>query len=460
MTVHPTSVEIRNALVSVEPVADVVEHLEACLACRVLSSRISQIESLPVPSAEIVERVLAASEAVPGVEALAHAVHGGSPEAGELWRVGRDDAMLVWVRKNLRDGAVDVVPVVLDLDFADDYTILVPASASPLSAELAVMVTLRTHVHEGVFIDRLGLVSIATDVEEVVAAQREGRPASAAVGLPIENDLDSRYEFRQALRDFLAELSPSAWVEGSRAQAHLGADESGLGEDATEAIKAEISERLLSAQFTDLQPDRYSVSPGCDLEAAFCVAFLDTAVLVVTAASMKRARSDVVQLADACSRAVRNLPDVGAVCVSSFNLRGPSVLFSRASLRDALEVPGGRMAGPTPILVDLDLVDTLCKHLDGSAVAWEVTEAAPRDAAQVDVHLIASKHVQTAMRQVQLTGQRSPQPAKKSAWTDLPPGLADHVSRFVVAVSASDSLEDAYSRFEREIHDDPHPEAD
>ena len=75
------------------------------------------------------------------------------------------------------------------------------------------MVSLRTHIHIGAFLNKVGILDIRKDITEVMTAVREGRrPSGVRVGPPIDDDDDQRLEYRQALRDLLAELSPSAWL--------------------------------------------------------------------------------------------------------------------------------------------------------------------------------------------------------------------------------------------------------
>lgn len=110
---------------------DASAHLEECVECRVRAARLARAGGLPAPSGSALARILesqmqvgSAVAAISVPTALAE-----SPKAGELWRVGGDEALLVWVRKVL-DGVVDVLPVVLDTDLADEQTLLLPADSN------------------------------------------------------------------------------------------------------------------------------------------------------------------------------------------------------------------------------------------------------------------------------------------------------------------------------------------
>src|SRR4051812_6123974 len=145
VTNHPLLRELRDALRGTGDVVHVRSHVAECLACRVRMARIAQADGLQTPTPNAVQRIIDASMVVPGVVGIPVDRDEHEPEFGELWRVGRDEALLVWVRKNFHDGAVDVVPVVLDVDLADEQTVIVAENLSPLSVELGVMVALRTH---------------------------------------------------------------------------------------------------------------------------------------------------------------------------------------------------------------------------------------------------------------------------------------------------------------------------
>lgn len=459
MTVHPSPIELRNALEGDESTYYVQEHMRTCLACRVRYSRIAQEHRPQTPAAETIQRIIDASEVVPGIRQLTEARPAESPEAGELWRVGQDDALLVWVRKNFHDGAVDVVPVVLDVDLADEHTVLVPSSMSPLHTDLAAVATLRTHLHPGAFIDRVGTLDIAAEVDEVVTAQRTGRPISASTGSSIHFDDDERLEYRQALRDLLADLTPSAWQPNLEPEDQRPQPVTQLDVEQTDSqwFKDEVTERLITATCIPLGGEQFTIRSGEHLAPFFKVAHLDTAVLVVMVASVDNGLTVVSDLASACNRAARSHPDADAVCVVEQTGDWSSVLFSRASLRDALELPSGSRAGPVPLLVGLGVVDTLWKYLEGSPSVWETTDETPGGFGAVDVASIASRHVHQSIGNVEGQGRRALQEAKKTTWTNLHPELASQVAQFVTSVTGSVSPAEALSAFDRKTRSDQNP---
>ena len=165
---------------------------------------------------------------------------------------------------------------------------MVGADATPLATEIAAMVSLRTHVHTGAFLNRVGILDIGKDVTEVMTAVRESpRPSGVRVGPPIDYDDDQRLEYRQALRDLLAELSPSAWLEiqdapGACAEQRASEPTANRPPDEIGVIKTDLGERLSGVQYRDLAPHTVTVDAAIRATSVLKVVYLDTAVLVAT----------------------------------------------------------------------------------------------------------------------------------------------------------------------------------
>lgn len=188
--------------------ADAATGEEVPLIARIHAARLREAGPLPAISEESIQYILSAVHELP-VDALKF-VAGGTPHAGELWRAGKHEALLVWVRRVFDDGVVDGVPVVLDVELADEESVLIPAAATPLGCELAAMTSVRSHLSGDVFLNFMCALDIGAEVEEVMQATREGRrPVNVLVGSPICDDADRRIEYRCAIRDVLAHLSPS-----------------------------------------------------------------------------------------------------------------------------------------------------------------------------------------------------------------------------------------------------------
>jgi hypothetical protein len=180
-------------------------------------ARIRAARAIEPPTKDDLQHIASAAQPLPpSLGNLIQSPRVGDPRPGEIWRAGRSEAVLVWVRRVFDDGVADVVPLVLDVELADADTLLLGPEITPLDAPLAAMVALRTHIDLGAFINRIGAADVADAVTEVMAAAREGRPAKGVhVGLPILDDADRRIEYRCAVRDILSELPPEAWAARS-----------------------------------------------------------------------------------------------------------------------------------------------------------------------------------------------------------------------------------------------------
>src|SRR5260221_4293797 len=121
--------------------ADVAAHLAGCLACSVWETRLRHAR-VGEADDSATARLTAAAQPIPDDLRTALAVPPGAgvPASGDIWRVGANEALLVWVR-SLSGGSATVVPVTLDVELADEYTLIVPAGESPLGRGLALMTT-------------------------------------------------------------------------------------------------------------------------------------------------------------------------------------------------------------------------------------------------------------------------------------------------------------------------------
>ncbi|MEC3978722.1 hypothetical protein [Amycolatopsis sp. H20-H5] len=433
--VHPTSGELGIAARDPERAAAILDHIHNCVACRVRLARISRDLGFEPPDNDSLQRVLAASSPLPdGLGELIRAERDGDPQPGEVWRVGRDEALLVWTRRVFDDGIADVVPLVLDIELADDESVLVGADATPLATKLAAMVALRTHIDLGAFINRIGDLDLHKEVNEVMTAVREGRrPSGVPVGPPIEDDSDRRIEYRQALRDFLSELTPDAWAEITSAEVQL-AGERQFAEKSPSRLDGAtelLIERVDGVQCRTVDEYSSALNDGASARAVLKVSCLDTAVLIVMIEGGPYETSEIVE---ACKKMIQHENDVEAVAVTIPGMNWLTSLFTSSSLRQAIGLPHGADIGPQAVFEGHHLVDTLAKHFDGATTVWDLTEQLVDRKDGWDLRRVVSAHAEAAIEAVREQGRRAHQAAKKAAWQAVPAGLAEQVARFVDAV--------------------------
>lgn len=448
--IHPSSSELLAAIHEPDRVPLVLEHVSDCLACRVRLSRLRETAE-PAPAGEgTFQRIMAASTPLPDVIAdLVAAGTNEQPQPHQVWRIGRDEALLAWVRR-VFDDVAEVVPLVLDVELADQHSVLIGADATPVATEMAALVALRTHVHVGAFLNRIGELDINSEVVEVLTAVKEGRrPSGIPVGPPIEDDDDQRLEYRQALRDLLAPLSPSAWLddetdaEPSSHEAVADKPTQSTGGELA-SIKEELSERLRGIRVADSSPLTVAVGSCAHATRILNVAYLDATVVVVRldVDVDDAAEPDNTSLAKACESFLECEPGADAVAVAVSHEGWPTRLFPSSHLRTAHQLPLGVIAGPEPSLTNLGLVDTLCKYFDGNSRAWDLLdEPAHSKIGAVSIRQVAFGHAASSIDRVTNEGKRALQPAKKAAYQSLPGDLDQRVADFVAAAAGTDVLE-------------------
>lgn len=434
---HPTVTELLDLVMDDRDVRTLEPHLEDCLACHIRLSRLRDEHGYEPPDDEVISRLLSASRSL-GVatrKAAAASQTDAAPRGGELWRAGRDHAIMVWVRKEVSPTILDVVPVVLDTELADEQSLLVDSEESPLGVDLAVMTSLRTHIHRSAFLSPVGHVSISGDVENLIS----GRSAVAhSVGAPILSGHDQRIEYRQALGDLLSDLSPVIWQEATQPiQLGLTAQDSASSFDQwnteLEVIAADLMERVKGAALRPVRPLEAS-SPSGRFRSLAKATYLDTTVLIVAAddTAGRPVARDLAQGAEPLLDV-----DIDAVAVCRPASAWEATLITRADMRPAHRASGGDLDWPRVTLEGMDLLDTLHKHFERAAVAWDVVEQADRTLVGPDIEEVASSHAREALNQVRLSGGRA-RPPKKEVWLNLSDAIVDQVSRMVGAASDND----------------------
>ena len=458
---HPSAADLLSAA-SGQASTNVVHHLSHCPACRVRYSRVRRAQALEPLEGDGLERVLSASQPLPrAIQPLVPNVPDQrAPAVGELWRIGRDEALVVWVRQVFEDGIADVVPIVLDVDLADEDSVLLPMEATALGMSSAALVALRTHVEADAFINRLGHAEIGGAVEEVISAIQEGRRAvGVTVGALIASDDDERIEYRQAMRDLLAELAPHAWPELKESPAATMAGEGSSTRDRSvaqgvHAVMAELDERLPGLRCYDWGGAEVPVDSNRSITPELKAVYLGTAVICTSVdGPVEDGLPDIGLLAEACSRLVLLEPDADAVAVSLPVGHRRAVLLATAHMRTAVGLPQGAWVGPVATVEGLGLVDTLCKYLEEASTNWEITESAGRASLQ-GVSGIASRHAEQSLSDIRKEGGRAHLEAKKKGFAGLPGDLGSRVADFVQAVVDRRADENALTSLLAEVDDD------
>jgi len=433
---HPGTLELAAARGPEAADEAVRQHLEACVACRVRAARLWH-ELLPGdPGEDAVTRILQASSPGPAIIAtFTRERDPGPPRPGEIWRAGRDEALLVWVRQVFSD-AIDVIPVVLDIELADQESVFLPAESTPLGVPLALLTGIRGHVGPRAMLQRIGYVHAFSAVREVMAAARAGRPpAGVAVGPPIDSDDDQRVEYRQVIADLLADLAPDAWT-GERPPAQEI-------EQVKDLLGQELSGWQAGVQVLPMPLHQEPVSPGVSLFSCARVTYLDTSIVValIGGAGLDESLDGERSLPQACLSLARLEPDAAAIAVTGSAAHWPAVVVKVTDLRNAYEAPAGRLAAPRLTRQALPVGDALRKFLDAQATAWEVTEPVTGRIGEIDIGGLAVRSAAAAVGDVTAQGRKSRTPAKRSAWGRLPGDLGRRIADSIIAISAGEPVD-------------------
>jgi len=388
--------------------SSVVGHLRSCLACRILSDRLSQgVPTLPVgdppdgPATTVPEAALAAVVAADRPEA------GAQP--GELWRARHrrgGPVTLVWLRE-LGPTGVAVVPVTLDTELADEYTFTVPAATSPLGIPLSFHVSVEATIDARYLLDRLGSVDIAATVELVRAARETGEPVRGpSVGPSIVSPLDQRVEYREALADRLVELAPAAVDEefrhGARDKTERQAAEqhdwwlptAGSGRAALlMALHEALGDTHGRARVT---PRPVIAATSEHLGAIALVSELDAFVLIASIEGPLEGRA----LLESARLALHADQLLNAVCLVEPVAPFMSVVIDRRDVVEAIETPSGRLRPPRQSRPPAPIGEAVAKFLDATITPFGRLAATVVDGEAIDPRALATDVSAEAVRTV------------------------------------------------------------
>lgn len=207
---HPADLELSrwfDGRLDPDAAERVQTHLEHCLPCRVHVGQARPVGGHALEQAEVTELVDAAQR-LPEQAIAAFATPRTIQRApGQLWRLEwRGRTALALLLADVEDDRALVAPVTTDPAWGDEHTLAVSSALSPLGIELAVWTALRTHVDEPALDQPFGETdpSVVETVQLVHDASVRGElvddqhlPAGLAVGTPISDRADERWEYRQ-----------------------------------------------------------------------------------------------------------------------------------------------------------------------------------------------------------------------------------------------------------------------
>lgn len=158
-------------------------------------------------------RMLAAlaAAALPAEVVAAWNEESPAPAAGQLWRARWENFAEMVLLVSVDDSTLLAVPVTVDVDFADEQTVVVPADGTTVGVPLAVWTGLRRELPLFVLDRTLGSLqepwSRSTDLLSTASQDREG-----SIGPRVVTAADHRQEYRARLTDTFDALASARWV--------------------------------------------------------------------------------------------------------------------------------------------------------------------------------------------------------------------------------------------------------
>jgi hypothetical protein len=388
---------------TVERPSNIDEHLTFCTDCRAVVQRLREgglgapggfddLDDLPLePEAPSVPAAAISALAEVDRRDLA-------PE--QLWRAapeGRDEMLLVWIRRVHSDGRPAVVPVTFDPEFADQYDLVVPAERSPLGVELVFHTTAEGTIDRRAMIDRVAEVGVPADIEAVRRARREGRRGEdLSVGAPIPSLHDERVEYRQHLTDRIVAMG-TARVQPDLStpdESHDQPAEADLQDDALDALFADA---LLAALVREVRNGLASSYPRCRFlplswpdvggtpQPVATLLNIDVFVrLVVLDDDL-----ELIRLLEATRAMFDGDLSISAVCFSSKFDPFTSSLIDRRAVVDAHETSVGELQPNADDVITGSVVEVLTKYFDRVVDPFRIVVSTAMDELNVDPTTLA-----------------------------------------------------------------------
>jgi hypothetical protein len=347
--------------------------------------------------------------------------------------------MLVWVFRTF-DDTVRVIPCSFDVELADEYTIVLDASESPLGLPLALHTTIETELPPDVFNARVATLNLIDDVGRVRATRQQGRPAPSdiRVGPPIVDPLDERVAFRDTLAGIASKIAAAAMEElaeeaqdpplflEDQASADIAVG-IGLGSDLTDELASRRPHAQTDAENwpalpTPLGPLRPVLAvQELAVRIVACVlpvadpALLDEQPIVRAAGELLRARNDVARVALVAADAdrttrVRDLYDTAGEVVTA---------------------PQGTHRRPLPSRPALPFVQAVCAAFEELLPNFEALDEGLLRRADIDFRGLATQTTEDAVRSIRAAADRARTNEKKDGYRSVGPADQRRIAQLV-----------------------------
>ena len=373
-------------------VAEVFDHLGACLLCRIRLARIRRNNIQPaaapleIAHPKISPRILAAVES---------AQYPDSISPGQVWLAGGDRRILVWVRAVL-DTAVSAYAMTLDIEAADDTTLIVDEFEA-IGQPVAIMSSVVGTVPNEQLSVYLGDLNIQSELERISGSASSRHASGLTTGASITSQADERIVFRQILADELASLDP-------------------IEDDADEFDPLSATASVLNTLHSELRPLRgesFRIHPpqsfahllttplGCipvaRVEELGCSAIV---MAIEDASAWPPGMDTVAHAAKFLSSAAAD-----ALAVASFRIPFDAAVFEKRDLHYAFEPPrAGSMLEPRITRETRPLTKALLDYFEQSAFAVVESPMPSPPVGEFQLAQLLGEHAADAIEQLRTQG--------------------------------------------------------
>lgn len=334
-------------------------HAQSCLLCRIRIGRLTRAAGLQWPSSGTVAlptgSVPLSSDLLTSFETRAE---NPIPAMGQLWLVGADEYLMLWIRK-ANESSLVCHPVTLDVEVADDKTLVIDEKQSPIGVPLALWSGIIGDVRQSNLSRFLGELDVRASIDAL-----QSRPGDhhggIEVGLAISDPTDERIEYRQLLADRLAEFS-QAVDEADDDHPYL------VDTGGTASLRSFIATELELRRGTDCrivqfqEPELHNLLVGLECSLVGLVTEVTCRVLVIAGfedPTILRggpvSYQEMVRLADATALALVADAPPHLACIYDPEYLAPI----------AIEQGTGNWVEPSPRLGPMEVDDALVKYLE------------------------------------------------------------------------------------------------
>lgn len=445
---HPTDTAIAAFVDGDQASGALADHIASCPRCGSIAARLGEdsfddISDWPLQEhAPLVPPVTVQAVASAQIADLA---------TDQIWRaVSAVEGInqLVWIRRLRSDGRAAAVPVSFDAEYADEYSLIVPAEGSPLGIDTVFHTTAETTIDPRFLIDCIvDPAGVATDIATIRHARAHGSPVQdLPVGSPILSLVDNRIEYRQQLSDALvglttARLDPDQSNEDGNHDLPVDiSNDSAIRGLIGDEISAELIGQLLdglahtypAARVVPTQPSMGLVS---NVSAFATIVNIDVLVSIVTL-TLDIPDADLPEM----SRSVFDADmSVHAVCFVSIEGSFDTRLIDRRALSDAYETPSGVLRVPEDVPHG-PVVDVLGKFFDRRVNPFRAITTATIDPITISQRDLAVQHGSAAVRDIAKRAARLHVPGKADGYRRVT-GHRDAVIRIVEQALTRDAVD-------------------